>query len=190
MTNAFNPMVTNPLSNHPQAIERAANIKLLVLDVDGVLTDGSLLVGSDGKEFLKTFDSLDGHGIKLLQSTGVTVAIITGRSSGMVEGRARELGIKEVQMGVSNKYEALQVLLNKTGHHLSETAAMGDDWPDLAMMKQAGLRIAPAQAHEAVKEFAHFVTSRTGGNSAVREACDLILKSQNHYEELLNKARN
>lgn len=89
MTSSFNTLVTNPLTLYPQALERAANIKLLVLDVDGVLTDGSLLVGADGKEALKVFDSLDGHGIKMLQSTGVVVAIITGRTSGMVEGRAR-----------------------------------------------------------------------------------------------------
>ena len=188
MTNAFNPMVTNPLTNHPQAIERAADIKLLVLDVDGVLTDGSLLVGSDGKEFLKTFDSLDGHGIKLLQSTGVTVAIITGRSSGMVEGRARELGIKEVQMGVSNKYDALQALIKKTGHQLSETAAMGDDWPDLAILPKVHLAACPHQAHDEVKKRAHYITQRIGGHGAVRELCDLILKAQNNYERLLQES--
>jgi 3-deoxy-D-manno-octulosonate 8-phosphate phosphatase (KDO 8-P phosphatase) len=93
-------------------------------------------------------------------------------------------------MGVKNKALALEEVLKTLGLNTSDCAVMGDDWPDLAMMRQAGLRIAPAQAHEAVKEFAHFVTSRTGGNSAVREACDLILKSQNQYEELLNKARN
>ena len=188
MTNAFNPMVTNPLSNHPQAIERAANIKLLVLDVDGVLTDGSLLVGSDGKEFLKTFDSLDGHGIKLLQSTGVTVAIITGRSSGMVEGRAKELGIKEVQMGVSNKFEALQILLKKTGHSMAQTAAMGDDWPDLAILPKVHLAVCPHQAHDEVQKRVHFITQKTGGHGAVRELCDLILKAQNNYERLLQES--
>lgn len=188
MTNAFNPMVTNPLVQHPQAIERAANIKLLVLDVDGVLTDGSLLVGSDGKEFLKTFDSLDGHGIKLLQSTGVTVAIITGRSSGMVEGRARELGIKEVQIGVSNKYEALQLLLKKTNHAITETAAMGDDWPDLAILPKVHLAVCPFQAHEEVQKRAHYITQKIGGHGAVRELCDLILKAQNNYERLLQES--
>jgi 3-deoxy-D-manno-octulosonate 8-phosphate phosphatase (KDO 8-P phosphatase) len=188
MPKTFNTLVTNPLSQHPQAIERAAEIKLLVLDVDGVLTDGSLLVGHDGKEALKTFDSLDGHGIKLLQSIGVTVAIITGRTSGMVEGRAKELGVQHVQMGISKKMDALQVLLNKTGFKLSECAAMGDDWPDLAILPKVHFAACPAQAHEEVKTRVHYVTQRTGGSGAVREVCDLILKAQGHYQRLLEES--
>jgi 3-deoxy-D-manno-octulosonate 8-phosphate phosphatase (KDO 8-P phosphatase) len=188
MANTFPTLITNSIEQFPQAMERAVNIKLLVLDVDGVLTDGSLLVGSDGKESLKIFDSLDGHGIKLLQSTGVTVAIITGRSSGMVEGRARELGIEHVQMGISKKMDALQVLLKKTGHKLSECAAMGDDWPDLAILPKVYLAICPTQAHEEVKKRVHFITQKAGGNGAVREACDLILKAQGNYERLLKES--
>ena len=188
MPKTFNTLVTNPLSKHPQAIERAAEIKLLVLDVDGVLTDGSLLVGHDGKEVLKTFDSLDGHGIKLLQSIGVTVAIITGRTSGMVEGRAKELGVQHVQMGISKKMDALQILLSKTGFKLSECAAMGDDWPDLAILPKVHFAACPAQAHEEVKNRVHYVTQRTGGSGAVREVCDLILKAQGHYQRLLEES--
>jgi 3-deoxy-D-manno-octulosonate 8-phosphate phosphatase (KDO 8-P phosphatase) len=118
-------MVTNPYTEYPQALDRATKVKLLVLDVDGVLTDGSLLIGQDGKEAFKIFDSLDGHGIKLLQSTGVIVAIITGRNSSMVEGRAKELGIKHVQMGVSEKFKALQILLEQTKLTLSDCAVIG-----------------------------------------------------------------
>ena len=190
MPSAFNTHNTNPLASYPQAWERASKIKLLVLDVDGVLTNGQVWIGAEGKESLKAFDIQDGLGIKLLEQCGIATAIITGRNSKMVLARCDELGIKHVHMGVGNKALALEEVLKSLGLKASDCAVMGDDWPDLAMMKLASLRIAPAQAHEAVKEFAHFVTSRTGGNSAVREACDLILKSQNHYEELLNKARN
>jgi 3-deoxy-D-manno-octulosonate 8-phosphate phosphatase (KDO 8-P phosphatase) len=176
MPSAFNTHNTNPLSNYPQAWERASKIKLLVLDVDGVLTNGQVWIGADGKESLKAFDIQDGLGIKLLEQCGIATAIITGRNSKMVLARCDELGIKHVHMGVENKALALEEVLKTLGLNTSDCAVMGDDWP--------------AQAHEAVKEFAHFVTSRTGGNSAVRETCDLILKSQNRYEELLNKARN
>lgn len=188
MPNTFATLLTNSIEKFPQAMERAVNIKLLVLDVDGVLTDGSLFVGHDGKEALKIFDSLDGHGIKLLQSTGITVAIITGRTSGMVEGRAKELGIENVQMGISKKMDALQILLTKTGFKLSECAAMGDDWPDLAILPKVHFAICPAQAHDEVKSRVHFVTQKIGGNGAVREVCDLILKAQGHYERLLKES--
>ncbi|QWD74109.1 HAD hydrolase family protein [Polynucleobacter sp. TSB-Sco08W16] len=190
MPSAFNPHNTNPLSQYPQAWERAGQVKLLVLDVDGVLTNGQVWIGSDGKESLKAFDIQDGLGIKLLEQCGIPTAIITGRNSKMVLARCDELGIKHVHMGVENKAFALEEVIKSLGLTSGDCAVMGDDWPDLAMMKNAGLRIAPAQAHEAVKEFVHFVTTRTGGNSAVREVCDLILKAQSRYEELLNKARN
>jgi 3-deoxy-D-manno-octulosonate 8-phosphate phosphatase (KDO 8-P phosphatase) len=108
----------------------------------------------------------------------------------MVLARCEELGIKHVHMGVENKAIALAEVLKSLGFTQADCAVMGDDWPDLQMMKNAGLRICPAQGHEAVKEFAHLVTTRDGGNSAVREVCDLILKAQNLYEELLNKARS
>jgi 3-deoxy-D-manno-octulosonate 8-phosphate phosphatase (KDO 8-P phosphatase) len=188
MSNAFSPMVTNPYTEHPQALDRAAKVKLLVLDVDGVLTDGSLLVGQDGKEALKIFDSLDGHGIKLLQSTGVVVAIITGRNSLMVEGRAKELGIKHVQMGVSEKFKALQILLEQTKLTLSDCAAMGDDWPDLSVLPKVHFAACPAQAHEEVKKRVHFIAKRSGGAGAVREVCDLILVAQDNYQRLLQES--
>jgi len=188
MSNAFSPMVTNPYTEHPQALDRAAKVKLLVLDVDGVLTDGSLLIGQDGKEALKIFDSLDGHGIKLLQSTGVIVAIITGRNSLMVEGRAKELGIKHVQMGVSEKFKALQVLLEQTKLTLADCAAMGDDWPDLSVLPKVHFAACPAQAHDEVKKRVHFVTKCSGGAGAVREVCDMILVAQDNYQRLLQES--
>ena len=188
MPSAFHTHNTNPLTQYPQAWERASKVKLLVLDVDGVLTNGQVWIGADGKESLKAFDIQDGLGIKLLEQCNIPTAIITGRNSKMVLARCEELGIKHVHMGVENKALALDEVLKALGIQKSECAVMGDDWPDLAMMKNAGLCIAPAQAHQAVKEFAHLVTTNEGGKSAVREVCDLILKAQNRYDELLSKA--
>ena len=188
MPSAFNTHNTNPLAQYPQAWERAGKVKLLVLDVDGVLTNGSVWIGADGKESLKAFDIQDGLGIKLLEQCGIPTAIITGRNSKMVLARCEELGIKHVHMGVENKAIALDQVVKSLNLSPADCAVMGDDWPDLKMMKNAGFRICPAQSHEAVKEFAHYVTSNVGGNSAVREACDLILKAQGRYEELLKQA--
>ena len=190
MPSAFTPHNTNPLAQYPQAWERASKVKLLVLDVDGVLTNGQVWIGADGKESLKAFDIQDGLGIKLLEQCGIPTAIITGRNSKMVLARCEELGIKHVHMGVENKAIALDQVIKSLSLSSSDCAVMGDDWPDLQMMKNAGFRICPAQAHEAVKESAHFITIHRGGDRAVRELCDLILRAQNRYEELLNKARN
>ncbi len=181
---------TNPLTNYPQALERAAQVRILVLDVDGVLTNGQVFFGPDGKESIKGFDIQDGFGIKLLQSVGVECAVITGRHSKMVLGRCDELGITHAFTGVSDKKLALLELQQRvTFNPAIDLAVMGDDWPDLSIMQSAGLRIAPAQAHEAVRETAHYVTQAKGGFGAVREACDLILKAQGHYDSLLAKAR-
>jgi len=188
MPSAFNPHNTNPLPQHPQAWERASKVRLLVLDVDGVLTNGQVWISADGKESLKAFDIQDGLGIKLLEQCGISTVIITGRNSKMVLARCEELGIKHVHMGVENKAVALAEVIKSLGLTHADCAVMGDDWPDLQMMKQAGFRICPSQGHEAIKEFAHLVTTHAGGNSAVREVCDLILKAQNRYDELLNKA--
>lgn len=188
MKQTFPTLVTNPLTQYPQAIERATQVKLLVLDVDGVLTDGALYVGPDGKEHLKVFDSLDGHGIKLLTSTGVQVAIITGRTSEMVLARAKELGITQVQMGAKDKAKALETLLAQLQLQSKDCAAVGDDWPDLSVLNQVALACCPAQAHDEVKKRCHYVCTRSGGQGAVREVCDLLLQAQGHYERLLSEA--
>lgn len=189
MPTAFNTHTTNQSTIHPQAWERAAQVKLLVLDVDGVLTNGQVFFGQDGKEALKAFDIQDGLGIKLLEKCGISTAIITGRNSKMVLARCDELGIKQVFMGVDNKAIALDELLKRCKLSAIDCAVMGDDWPDLPMMKHAGFRVCPAQGHAAVQEYAHFTTSRAGGYGAVREVCDLILKAQNRYEEILSQVR-
>jgi len=190
MPSAFSVHNTNPLSQYPQAWERAGRVKLLVLDVDGVLTNGQVFIGDNGKESLKAFDIQDGLGIKLLEKIGIPTAIITGRTSKMVLARCEELGIKHVHMGVENKTIALEKTLQTVGLKSADCAVMGDDWPDLKMMKSAGLIACPAQGHDAVKETAHFVTTRNGGSGAVRELCDLILRAQNRYDELLALARS
>ena len=182
---------TNPLTNYPQALERATQIRILVLDVDGVLTSGQVFFGADGKESMKGFDIQDGFGIKLLQSVGIECAVITGRHSKMVLGRCDELGITNVFTGVQDKKLALLELQQRvTFNPAVDLAVMGDDWPDLSIMQSAGLRIAPAQAHEAIRQVAHYVTQAKGGFGAVREACDLILKAQGHYDLLLAKAKD
>ena len=168
----------------PQAMERAARVRLMVFDVDGVLTDGRLLVGPEG-EISKAFDTLDGHGIKLLAQAGVTPAIITGRQSEIVAWRAGELGIEHLYQGVADKREAFAHLLAATQLQATDAGYMGDDWPDLPVMTMVGFTACPAQAHAELRSRAHYVAQATGGRGAVREVADLILKAQGAYDALL-----
>jgi 3-deoxy-D-manno-octulosonate 8-phosphate phosphatase (KDO 8-P phosphatase) len=149
-------------------------IRLLVLDVDGVLTDGGLFYGPDGEQ-LKRFNVRDGLGIKLLQQAGVTVAIISGRSCAALDRRAADLGIVELHCGVGDKGPVLAELQARLGIAPAETAAMGDDLPDLALFAGAALRIAPADAERDLITAADLVTSRAGGQGAVRDAAVHIL---------------
>jgi 3-deoxy-D-manno-octulosonate 8-phosphate phosphatase (KDO 8-P phosphatase) len=169
------------------AAARAGRVQLMIFDVDGVLTDGHLYFGPQG-EMLKAFDTLDGHGVKLLRSAGVQTAIITGRSSQIVTGRARELAIDHVFQGVHDKTVAFAELLAATGIAAADTGYMGDDWPDLAVMLKAGFAAVPANAHVELKHRAHYVASARGGSGAVREVCDLILRARGYYEALLEQA--
>lgn len=190
MAPTLNPHTTNPLADYPQALERASQVRLFVLDVDGVLSNGQVFFGPDGKESLKGFDIQDGYGIKLLQGIGIQCAVITGRHSKMILGRCDELGITHVFTGVSDKKTAFDELCKRIAFHSPKAlAVMGDDWPDLAIMQLAGFRIAPAQAHPEVRHIAHYVTQASGGYGAVREVCDLILKAQNQYDTQLAKAK-
>lgn len=159
---------------------RARAIRLLVLDVDGVLTDGRLYFGSKG-EALKTFNTLDGHGLKMLAASGVQVAIITGRNSPMVQRRAEGLGISRIKLGREDKMAALQELLAEEPCPLEAIACMGDDYPDLAIMSKVGLALAPPNACDEVRVRAHWISARPGGEGAVREACDLIMRAQGTY---------
>jgi 3-deoxy-D-manno-octulosonate 8-phosphate phosphatase (KDO 8-P phosphatase) len=166
------------------AHRRALPIKLAIFDVDGVMTDGRLIFGDDGQEY-KAFNSLDGHGLKMLQSTGVEIAIITGRSSSVVAHRARNLGIAHLYQGVDNKLAAFQILLAKLQLEPEHTAYMGDDVIDLPIMIRCGLAIAVPAAPAVVRQHAHFTTHLSGGNGAVREACEFIMQTQGSYDGVI-----
>lgn len=162
---------------------KAAKIKLLLLDVDGVMTDGSIILDNKGNE-LKRFHVRDGHGIKMLQKVGITVGIITGRRSKVVDVRAKELGITEVYQRIFKKSEVYEKLLKKYKCKDENVAFMGDDIVDQELLKRAGLSAAPCDAEESAKKYADMVTKRAGGRGAVRELTDLILESTELWKKV------
>ena len=171
--------------NYPLAVVKAAQkIKLLLLDVDGVLTDGKLYYGNSGEE-LKAFDIQDGLGIKLLQRGGIKVGIITGRSSMLLERRAKELAIEPLVQGREDKLTALNEPLEDMDISLDEIAFMGDDLPDLAVIRRVGLGITPANGNTQIVRQALWQTIKPGGNGSVREAAELILEAQGKLKTLL-----
>jgi 3-deoxy-D-manno-octulosonate 8-phosphate phosphatase (KDO 8-P phosphatase) len=157
--------------------ERAKKIKLLSCDVDGVMTDGTLLFTSEGQE-IKAFNILDGQGIKMLQNSGVKIAIITGRTSAMVENRAKNLGIDILYQGREDKINAIQDIANELNLSLDQIAHIGDDLPDLPVIRRVGLGVTVPNGADLVKAHAHHCTTRAGGKGAVRELCELIMKAQ------------
>jgi 3-deoxy-D-manno-octulosonate 8-phosphate phosphatase (KDO 8-P phosphatase) len=165
-------------------VEKAKNIKLLILDVDGVLTDGRLFFDNDGNEY-KSFHARDGHGIKLLQQTGVQVAIISGRKSSTVALRMKNLGVDHVYQGHENKIAAFNEIIEKIGIAPEQAAHVGDDLLDLPIMIRVGLAIAVNDANFAVKEHADWCTVLPGGLGAVREVCDFIMQAQGNYDAVL-----
>ncbi|WP_323122990.1 KdsC family phosphatase [Burkholderia alba] len=169
------------------AAERAGRVKLMIFDVDGVLTDGGLHFTATG-DTMKSFNSLDGHGVKLLGQAGIATAIITGRRSEIVAARAREMKIAHLYQGVEDKRTAFADLLAATGIAPDACGYMGDDWPDLAVMLRCGFATAPANAHPEVIARAHWVAEARGGHGAVREVCDAILRAQRRYDALLADA--
>jgi 3-deoxy-D-manno-octulosonate 8-phosphate phosphatase (KDO 8-P phosphatase) len=165
-------------------VSRAKLIRLVAFDVDGVLTDGGLYYSDSGEEF-KRFNSLDGHGLKMLRASGVEIAIITGRTSRCVEARARNLNIAHVYQGVENKLEAMVGLLNKLKLSRDAAAYMGDDVVDLTVMRHVGLAISVPESPQLVREHSGYVTQRGGGHGAVREACEMIMSAQGTLEAQL-----
>lgn len=161
--------------------DRAKVLKLLVLDVDGVLTDGKLYLSDSGEE-IKAFNTLDGHGLKMLKASGVDVAIITGRKSRLVEIRAGNLGIAHVYQGVEDKLSAFRELIGKLGLQPQQAAFMGDDLVDLPAMRRAGLALTVPAAPALVKQNAHYVSERSGGDGAVREVCELIMQAHGTFD--------
>lgn len=164
--------------------ELAKRTRLLIMDVDGVLTDGRIFITAAGEE-LKAFNTLDGHGLKMLQSTGVQLAVITGRAAPAVAHRVRGLGIEHYYEGVHDKRVAFAELLAKTGINAADCAYIGDDVIDLPVMSRVGLAVAVPAAPSFVRQHAHFVTGNSGGMGAVRELCELILQAQGNYERLM-----
>lgn len=166
------------------AMERARQVKLMVFDVDGVLTDGGLRYGNDG-EIIKTFNVLDGHGIKLLQQSGVKTAIISARQSPVVAKRAADLGISTVLQGVHDKRLAFETLIAEMGLTAQDCGFMGDDVIDLPVMTRVVFAASVPNGHEEVRSRAHYVAQAGGGLGAVREVCDFILRAQDNYRAAL-----
>jgi 3-deoxy-D-manno-octulosonate 8-phosphate phosphatase (KDO 8-P phosphatase) len=172
-----------------RALARAKDIRLLLLDVDGVLTDGSLLYTGSGEES-KAFNTQDGFGLRLLQDSGIGVGIITARKSEVVQRRATELKMGFIYQGAGNKRDAFKKIVADTGFKPFEIAYMGDDWLDLPLLQQVGLAVAPANAVNEVKDVAHFITDRSGGCGAVRDTCNLILEAKDLLSGLLQTYTN
>ena len=173
-----------PASIPAALLARARKIRLIAFDVDGVMTDGTLFLADDGQEF-KGFNSLDGHGLKMLKGSGVQLAIITGRSSRVVEHRAGNLGIEIVHQGAHDKLVVYEALCRDLGIEREATAYMGDDVVDLPVMRRAGLAITVPAAPELVKAHSHYTTVRAAGHGAVREACEFLMRAQGTLDAAL-----
>jgi len=167
-------------------LEKLQNIKLLLLDVDGVLTDGKI-VYTDSGEQIKAFDVKDGHGLKLLMRSGAKVVLITGRESKVVLHRARDLGIQEVYQKITNKIEIYEKILKEKNLENIQVGFVGDDLIDIPVLRRVGFSAAVEDAIPEVKEIVDYVTHKKGGEGAVREVCELLLKSQNRWEELTER---
>jgi 3-deoxy-D-manno-octulosonate 8-phosphate phosphatase (KDO 8-P phosphatase) len=170
----------------PVLLLKAQGIKVAFFDVDGVLTDGGLLFSEAG-ETLKRFNTLDGHGLKLLQQAGITPVVITGRDSQPLRVRLQALGIVHAHFGTEDKQPAAEQTLKTLGLDWSEAAAMGDDWPDLPVMRRCAFSCAPVNAHVEVLAVADHVTTARGGDGAAREFCDVLLVASGRYVNLLEK---
>ena len=192
----------SPVLNYPpQLLLLAQPVKVAFFDVDGVLTDGGLYFGEYPQgdvraapqsgshaagETLKRFNSLDGHGLKLLQRAGITPAVITGRDSAALRSRLQALGVVHAHFGTEDKRPAAEITLRTLGLDWSQAAFMGDDWPDLPVMRRVAFSCAPANAHAEVKAIANYVTQARGGDGAAREFCDLLLMANGQYARLLH----
>jgi len=165
---------------------RAKSVRLLVLDVDGVLTDGRLYYADDGVE-LKAFNIQDGLGLRMLSASGVAVAIISGRRSKALELRAQNLGVTHVFQGADDKLSVFEPLLIRLSLTAAQAASIGDDLPDLPVLRRCGLAVCVPEAPALVREHVHFVTQRAGGRGAVRELCELIMSAQGTLETQLHE---
>ncbi len=163
---------------------RLTPIRLLLLDVDGVLSDGRIVYDAHGTE-IKSFDVKDGHGIKMLQKAGIEVGIISGRSSKVVNVRAKELGIEILYQGIADKDIPYAEIIKQRGLRDEEIAYIGDDVVDLPILRRVGFAVATADAVDDIRPYVHYVTNRCGGRGAVREVCDLILKARGDWDAVM-----
>lgn len=177
-------MLSPALNFAPELLLKAQGIRVAFFDIDGVLTDGGLYMSEHG-ETLKRFNTLDGHGLKLLQKAGITPAVITGRDSPALRARLAALGVVHTHYGTEEKRPAAEITLKALSLDWSQAAAMGDDWPDLPVMQRAAFSCAPANAHIEVKAVADYVSSEAGGHGAARAFCDLLLVASGSYLNLL-----
>ena len=168
--------------------DKIGKVKVLILDVDGVLTDGRIVISDDGQE-TKCFNVRDGHVLKMIRRAGVEVMFLTGRKSRVVEHRARELGVERLYQGALDKLAVLQEILNSTGLSPGQVAYMGDDIVDLPVLRRAGFSVTVSDAHEDVLKAVDLVTKNPGGRGAVREVCEIILKVQGKWEGLMERYR-
>ena len=180
--------ITPALNFAPELLLRAQGrgrgMRAAIFDVDGVLTDGRLFIAADG-EVVKAFSVLDGHGLKLIAMVGIQPIVITGRDSAAVRRRVADLGIQHAAYGVVDKLAVAQAMLAALGVDWQETAAIGDDWPDLPLLQRAAFAAAPPNAHVEVRALAHHITAVRGGEGAAREFCDLLLMAAGRYADLL-----
>ena len=179
------PALSFPSELLLKAQGRGLGMKCAIFDVDGVLTDGRLYIGEHG-ETVKAFSTLDGHGLKLLVRGGITPLVVTGRDSPAVRRRVADLGLAHAVYGAQDKLAAAQSQLTALGVDWADTAAIGDDWPDLPLLLRAGFACASANAHAEVRAVADHVTSQPGGHGAAREFCDLLLMASGRYAALLH----
>ncbi|UCD80571.1 MAG: HAD-IIIA family hydrolase [Desulfobacterales bacterium] len=170
-----------------KAPRKLKNIQLLLFDVDGVLTDGRIIYDDGGRQ-TKEFNVRDGFGIKLVMAAGIKVGIVTGRKSEALQHRCRDLGIQYLYDGVQQKGQLLERIIEQTGVDADHTAFVGDDLPDICLMRRIGLPIAVADAHEIVKNYADWITSAAGGRGAVREVCEALLKVRGDWEKIIAEA--
>jgi 3-deoxy-D-manno-octulosonate 8-phosphate phosphatase (KDO 8-P phosphatase) len=177
-------LIQPQLVHPPELLLRAQGVRWAIFDVDGVLTDGRIYIGERGEEF-KAFNTLDGHGLKLLAQYGITPVVITGRDSPAVRRRVADLGIAHAVYGAGDKLAAALSVMATLQLGWDTLAAMGDDWPDLPLLTRAAFACAPANAHREVKAVAHHVTVAPGGHGAARECCDLLLMAAGRYADAL-----
>jgi len=181
------PALRPTLNFAPELLLRAQPVRVVFFDVDGVLTDGGLYFTEAG-ETLKRFHTLDGHGIKLLQRVGITAAVVSGRDSAALRTRLHALGVTHSRLGTEDKRPAAEAILAELGLDWSAAAAMGDDWPDLPLLRRAAFACTPPSAHPEVLALAHHVTRAQPGAGAVRELCDLLLVASGGYARELEAA--